>query len=447
MDKNSSTNNTSSRSKRLGINVLLSALLKVVGISCTYLLVPLTIDYLHSDIYGVWLAITNVLYYFAFFDVGLGNGMRNYLTESISAGNYTRARAYLTSTLFMLTLIALAMALVALPLTCLLDLPALLHITCISAAELRGCMLVAIIFTLILFVVKNIGYIFVALQWYSLYDFIGVAGNALALVAIYVLTQTTEGNLLYAITAFVTIPVAVYFIAAVPIFARYPQLRPRRSAIDLSLTFPIVSKGLGFFAIQITSCVVIFGSSNFIILRLVDAEAVAVYGIAYKLFHAIAMAYLIVLAPMWNAYTDAYVKGDFPWIARTFRRALLTWGLTLVGGVALLAASPFIYKVWLGSRVDIPLSISACVLVYISMYNLNNCVTYLLNGFNKIRVQIITSVVFTLVYLALILIFGRRLGVEGIALSMAACYAAMALIHFYQCRLLIRQKATGIWNK
>lgn len=447
MHNNSTTKNTSSRSKRLGINVLLSALLKVVGISCTYLLVPLTIDYLHSDVYGVWLAITNVLYYFAFFDVGLGNGMRNYLTESISAGNYTKARAYLTSTLFMLTLIAMAMALVTLPLTCTLNLPDLLHIACISAAELRSCMMVAIVFTLILFVVKNIGYIFVALQWYSLYDFIGVAGNALALVAIYILTQTTEGNLLYAITAFVTIPVAIYFLAAVPIFARYPQLRPNHSAINFSLTLPIVSKGLGFFAIQMTSCVVIFGSSNFIILRLVDAEAVAVYGIAYKLFHAIAMAYLIVLAPMWNAYTDAYVKGDYPWIERTFRRALHTWGLTLAGGAALLAISPFIYKVWLGSRIEIPLSISACVLIYISMYNLNNCVTYLLNGFNKIRVQIVTSVVFTIVYLTVICTFGRRLGIEGITLSMAACYATMAIIHFYQCRLLIKQKASGIWNK
>lgn len=447
MENSTTKKNKSSRSKRLGINVLLSALLKVVGILCTYLLVPLTIDYLHSDVYGVWLAITNILYYFAFFDVGLGNGMRNYLTESISAENFPRARSYLSSTLFLLSIIALVMGLVTLPLVYLLDLPSLLNITCISANELRDCMLVAIVFTLILFVVKNIGYIFVALQWYFVYDLIGVAGNALALVAIYILTQTTASNLLYAISAFVIIPVAVYFIAAVPIFVRYPKLRPSRSAIDLSLTYPIVSKGLGFFAIQITSCVVIFGSSNFIILRLVNAESVAIYGIAYKLFHAIAMAYLIVLAPMWNAYTDAYVKGDFLWIKRTFRRALAVWGITLVAGVALLAVSPFIYQIWLNSRIEIPLSISACVLIYISMYNLNNCVTYLLNGFNKIRVQIITSVLFTLVYLAAILIFGRRLGVEGIVLCMAVCYAAMAIVHFYQCRLLINQKATGIWNK
>lgn len=431
----------------LRTNVLLSGILKAAGILCTYLLVPLTIDYLNKDTYGVWLAITNVLYYFSFFDVGLGNGMRNYLTESISSGNFEKGRAYLTSTLFMLSLIALAMGAVALPLAFCLDLPSVLHISGISAAELRNAMIIAISFTLVQFVVKNIGYIFVALQRYAFYDFLAVAGNAVALLAIFILTKTTTGHLIYALTAFVTIPVAIYLLAAIPIFRRYPQLRPRRSAIDLSLTRPIVGKGLGFFLIQITSCVVIFGSSNFIILRMVNAEAVTVYGIAYKLFHAISMAYLIVLAPMWNAYTDALVKGDFGWIRKTFRRALGVWGLTLVGGLVLLAVSPLLYRFWIGERVAIPLAVSACTLIYISMYNLNNCVTYLLNGFNKIRVQIITSVVFTLVYLGCVAVFGPRFGVVGIVLSMAGCYAAMAFIHLYQCRLLVDQKATGVWNK
>lgn len=431
----------------LRTNVLISAFLKVAGIACTYFLVPLTIDYLNSDIYGVWLAITNVLYYFSFFDVGLGNGMRNYLAESISTGNYERGRAYLTSTLFMLTLIALAMGAVALPLAYFADLPALMHVTAISGAELRTAMVIAISFTLVLFVVKNIGYIFVALQKYAVYDFLAVAGNALALLVIFILTRTTTGHLVYAIAAFVTIPVAVYLVAAIPIFRRYPQLRPRRSTIDFSITRPIVSKGLGFFLIQITSCVVIFGSSNFIILRLVDAESVTVFGISYKLFHAISMAYLIVLAPMWSAYTDAYVKGDFPWIRKTFRRALSIWGLTLVGGAVLLAVSPIVYSLWLGDRVSVPLTISACTLLYISAYNLNNCVTYLLNGFNKIRVQILTSVIFTIVYLAAVPLCGMRFGVEGIVLCMALSYTAMALIHLYQCRLLINEKATGIWNK
>lgn len=429
-------------------NILFSGVLRVMGLFCSLAIVPLTIDYLDEAVYGVWLTITNVLYWFSFFDVGLGNGMRNYLAASISAGDYEKGRAYLTSTFAMLTLISLALAVIVVPFILLVDVGALLNTTVVSSGELRNALLVAVVFTLVSFVVKNVGYVFVALQKYAMNDLLVVGGNVLALVAIFALTHTaTHGALIYVVAAFVIMPVVVFVLAAIPIFRKYPQLRPTRQAFDYSLVRPIVTKGVGFFVIQLTSCLVIFGSSNVIIMRLVGETAVTQYGIAYKYFHLIAMAYIIVLAPMWNAYTDAYVKGNYEWIQKTFRRALMVWLLTFVGGAVMLAGSHIFYGLWIRDRVDIPFAVSAAVFAYISMYNLNNCVTYLLNGLNKIRVQVITSVVFTLLYLVAAHYFGLQFGVVGIVLSMAGAYAAMALIHLYQCGLIIHQRARGVWDK
>lgn len=70
----------------------------------------------------------------------------------------------------------------------------------------------------------------------------------------------------------------------------------------------------------------------------------------------------------------------------------------------------------------------------------------LVNGLNKISVQIVTSVVATIVFFVAVMILGPRLGVEGVVACMAASYAAMAAVHLYQCYLLINQKASGIWN-
>lgn len=429
-------------------NIFFSGILRVVGLLCSLVIVPLTIDYLNETVYGVWLTITNVLYWFSFFDVGLGNGMRNYLTASISKGDYEKGRAYLTSTFGMLTIISLALAIIVVPVIMMVDVGSLLHTTVVSSAELRNALLVAVVFTLVSFVVKNVGYVFVALQKYAMNDLLVVGGNVLALVAIFVLTRTaTHGALINVVSAFVIIPVVVFVLAAIPIFHKYPLLRPTRSSFDYSLVRPIVTKGVGFFLIQLTSCLVIFGSSNVIIMRLVGETAVTQYGIAYKYFHLIAMAYIIVLAPMWNAYTDAYVKGNFEWIKKTFRRALLLWLLTFAGGGVMLAGSQLFYDLWISDRVEIPFAVSTAVFVYISMYNLNNCVTYLLNGLNKIRVQVITSVVCTLLYLVAAHVFGLRFGVVGIVLSMAGAYAAMAVIHLYQCTLIINQQARGVWAK
>jgi len=76
------------RNMMLRKNILFSAILKVIGLCSSLLIVPITLEYLSSEVYGIWLTMSSVLYWFAFFDVGLGNGMRNYLTGAISVKDY-----------------------------------------------------------------------------------------------------------------------------------------------------------------------------------------------------------------------------------------------------------------------------------------------------------------------------------------------------------------------
>jgi len=323
----------------------------------------------------------------------------------------------------------------------------LFNTSVMSGEELRIVTLTAIFFTLINFVVRNIGYLFVALQRYALYDLLSISGSVLSLIVVYVLTKTTESNLLYVVAAFTAMPVLVYLLACFPIFRRYRSLRPNRKSIDLTLANQVVGKGLGFFAIQITSCLVIFGSSNVFITQFCGPEGVTTYNIAYKYFNLLIIGYTVILSPLWNAYTDAKTKGDYQWVASAFRRSMMAWGATIIGGVLMLLLCNVFYRLWVGDAVSVPFTVSLVTFIYVSMFNLNNCVTYLLNGFNTIRIQIITSVVFTAAYLLAVHCFGKENGIEGIVTSMAVCYAAMSIIHFYQCELLIKQKARGIWNK
>lgn len=113
----------------------------------------------------------------------------------------------------------------------------------------------------------------------------------------------------------------------------------------------------------------------------------------------------------------------------------------------MLALSGFFFKVWLGNSVEIPFVVSACVCAYVCMFNFNNCVTYLLNGLNKIRVQIITSLIATALYVVCVYIIKGSYGIIGISISMIIAYFLMAVVHLYQCYMLINQKAKGVWNK
>ena len=42
-------------------NILMSAVLKMVGLATSLLIVPITIGYLDKEVYGVWMTMTSVL--------------------------------------------------------------------------------------------------------------------------------------------------------------------------------------------------------------------------------------------------------------------------------------------------------------------------------------------------------------------------------------------------
>ena len=436
-----------SRNKMLLSNILGSGVLKAIGLVTSLLTVPVTLHYLDKESYGIWMTISSMAFWIFTFDIGLGNGMRNYLTMAISRDDKKAAQTYVSSTFVMITVLALLIGAVAAPLIMTLDFNRLLNTESIVNDELQIIILVALVLTLANFVVKNIGFIYVALQKYALNDLLAVGGSVVALGIVYLLTLTTEGNLLYVVTTLMAVPVAVFMIGGIPVFTRYTYLRPSLHHFDRQFGKTVISKGMGFFAIQITSCLCIFGSSNLFISHFFGPEAVTVYNIAYKYFNLLAIGYTIIIAPMWNAYTDASVKGDWAWINKTFKRALLMWGITVAAGAVMLWLADWCYAIWVGQEIKIPLSVSASVLTFICLFNLNNCVTYLLNGLNTIRVQIITSATATTAYILLVSIKGRDWGVEGIALSMSVCYAAMGLVHLYQCRLILQRKATGLWSR
>lgn len=444
---NTTTMITNSRNKMLFLNILFSGFLKIVGLLTSLVIVPITINYLNNEVYGIWMTITSILYWITTFDIGLGNGMRNYLAEALATNDTKLGKKYISTTMLLLSLIALSMAIVLLYPLITINFNSFFNTNAIAGNELRMAVVIAVGFTLMNFVLKNIGMIFVAMQKYAINDLLSISGNVIALILIYILTKVTTGNLVLVVLAYTMTSCVAFLLAAIPLFWKHPELKPSLRFFDKSLGKKIVGKGFGFFVIQISSCLVIFGAANFFITQSCGPAAVTTYNIAYKFFNLLVIAYTIILAPMWNAYTDAYVKGDMQWIKATFNKALKFWVLSICGGLGMLLICNLFYKLWIGNMVNVPLSVSASTLIYVCFFNLNNCATYLINGLNKIFVQIIISLAVTTLYIITVLAFGRKLGVEGIVLSMAASYVVMSVVHLYQCRKLINGKADGIWNK
>ena len=295
---NTTTMITNSRNKMLRNNILFSGFLKIVGLLTSLVIVPITINYLNNEVYGIWMTITSILYWITTFDIGLGNGMRNYLAEALATNDTKLGKKYISTTMLLLSLIALSMAIVLLYPLITINFNSFFNTNAIAGNELRMAVVIAVGFTLMNFVLKNIGMIFVAMQKYAINDLLSISGNVIALILIYILTKVTTGNLVLVVLAYTMTSCVAFLLAAIPLFWKHPELKPSLRFFEKSLGKKIVGKGFGFFVIQISSCLVIFGAANFFITQSCGPAAVTTYNIAYKFFNLLVIAYTIILAPM-----------------------------------------------------------------------------------------------------------------------------------------------------
>ena len=84
---------SSGRTQKAQKNILGMLLIKICNIIINLAYVPLLINSLNQDRYGIWLTITTIVSWIAFFDIGLGNGLRNKLAESIACKDEIKENA------------------------------------------------------------------------------------------------------------------------------------------------------------------------------------------------------------------------------------------------------------------------------------------------------------------------------------------------------------------
>ena len=79
-------------------NIYFSFLIKGFSISISLLLVPLTLNYLSVYEFGVWLTLSSIFTWINYFDIGLGNGLRNRLAESMARQDKKLGQIYVSTT-------------------------------------------------------------------------------------------------------------------------------------------------------------------------------------------------------------------------------------------------------------------------------------------------------------------------------------------------------------
>ena len=80
-----------------------------------FMIISITLDILSTKIYGVWIALYTTITWLCFFDLGLGNGMRNYFAVNKAKGDTIKNKQLVSSCYIIILAISLVLILVGLP--------------------------------------------------------------------------------------------------------------------------------------------------------------------------------------------------------------------------------------------------------------------------------------------------------------------------------------------
>ena len=433
------------RSKEALNNIAISMAMRVANVVANLLVVPLTIGYLNQERYGIWLALSSIIGWVTFLDLGLCNGFRNRFAEAKARGDSALARRYVSTTYAVLSIIvgiALAVILVA---NGFLDWAGILGVDAAYHDELTFVFAVIIIFTCGNMVANIFCALLNADQKNGYASVIQASGQWLSLLAIYLLSQTTDGSLTNLALYFSGVPCIVTALASVVFFSigRYKDYRPSLRNIDFSLTRSIMNLGVQFFIIQLCM-IAVFQIVNVVISRELGPVAVTHYNIANKYFNVICMTATIIVTPMWSAFTDAYTLRDYKWMRTTYRRLMQLVALSVLAFVLLAAVADVVYRYWVGADVVIPseVTFSMAVMVFIQTYCTVNL--YVVNGIGAVRIQTIIYMVFALVSWYL-LTACCQWGLVGVTLFVSLVYLTLGVFGQIQIHKILNNTAKGIW--
>lgn len=437
------------RSVRANKNILYSFFIKGISIVSQFALVPLTLNYLDKTQYGIWLTLASLISWFSFFDIGIGHGLRNKLSEALAENNLPLAKIYVSTSyalvggIFTLVLIAFVGINPFVNWAKILNTPPGLNL------ELAKMVLFVFTFFCLRFILALIGNILFSYQKPALNNLISPLGNIVSLVIIYILTITTPGSLFWVAVTFSAVPVVILLgFNLVLFYGRFKEIAPGIRHIDLKHSNDLLGLGIQFFVIQLAG-IVVFTSSNIILTQLFGPEEVTVYNISFKYFSVITMVYGIIMIPFWSAITEAYVKKEMDWIRKAIKNLeLIGFGFIILSILMLIFATP-IYNLWLGDSIRIPLSMNLVMCFFVVLTVLSRPYNIFINGIGKVRLQFYTAIVSIIITIPLALLFAKafNLGPSGVVLATVCTTFPTMILWRIQYKKIIKETASGIWNK
>ncbi len=401
------------RYRRILFTAASSVLAKGIAVVTTLISVPLTLNYLGAERYGLWMVISSVIAMLGFADFGVGNGLMNAVANAYGKDDRALIRQHIINAFTVLGIIAAVTLFMFFLVYPFIPWYKVFNVTSPIAVAEAGpsvavfatCFALNIPASVVIRAQMGLQKGFSANMWQA-------AGNILALLAVCSVIYF-EGGLPWLVGTMIGVPLVtllanfIFFIYRNDYFCM-----PMR--IDWAKAKSLLRSSGLFFILQISS---IFASQadNLIIAQKLGAEAVATYAVAFKLFALPGMLIGFLMGALWPAFTEAHSRGDSRWIRDSFIKSLrYSLFINVPVTIVLVVFGQWIIGKWVSHSVIpdmdliVGLGLSACLTI------LGGSFATLLNGLHVVKFQIITSVTMAIAKIGISIQLVNMIGMAGV---------------------------------
>ncbi|WP_433833727.1 lipopolysaccharide biosynthesis protein [Flavobacterium anhuiense] len=416
------------RSRNINKQIILSFILKFFSMGLGFLVIPKTLSVLGTNQYGIWLTILSVVSWIVSFDVGIGNGLRNKLTEALAFNDYELSCKYISTGYFALASIGAIIIVVISVIIPFINWNEVFNTNQIGNAVLQKTMFVISIAVIINFIVSIVDQVMNAFQLPAFTNLTSILHSSFFILS---LTFLKIDHDLFAITKIYSLCLLCSSLIVTFLFYNIKkEYLPRIKWIDISKAKDILKLGGAFFIIQIAT-IFMFSMSNMLIIQLLTAQDVSVYNVTFRLFSILTLGFSIIVTPFWSAFTEAYKKSDFIWIRKALYKLHVLLLITTIGALLLVVLHQFVLDLWLGKgKINPGFGVSSLIALYSIILNWSNIYSHFLNGVGQLKMQTIVAIIQGILVIPICLLCTDilKMGLIGIIVGMIACLLPFAIL-------------------
>lgn len=431
-DLSTSQGKSDERYRRILLTGGSTAIVKIISVTINLITIPLTVNYLGPERYGLWMTISSILSFLTFADLGLGNGLLNAITKANGRDNISEARTAVSSTFFLL----LGISLLLLFFFCIsypyVSWHKLFNVETQLAIKEAGPTMMVLIITFLcnlpLGVVQRIqdGYQegFKNQLWLilgSVFSFVTLLGAI-----------NLHAGLPWLVLAFSSGQLIATLANGLTMFlGKRKNIIPKLVFFDLLVSKTLIRHGLVFFVLGVFTLIG-NSSDNIIIAHTLGATSVAGYEIVKKIF-MVTMLTQFVIQPLWPAFGEAMHSGDYQWASKTLKRALLySLGIGAIVALPLLIFGELLISLWVGKALAPSWSLLFGFYIYVFLANYGGVIGTFLNSGELIAKQTIMIGLAACLSIVLKIYLSITLGVSGIIWATNIAYALLYVVPSYR---------------